>query len=141
MQIHSGGWLQATPHAVRGCKGGNVSRETFAVFMEPEYHSSMKLPEGRTLEHTQCIKAERWLPRNVRTLRSRWKLGMNVSTGIYAIALFQTFVIVSLSKYLSLCPAVYFTEEATCYGNMVHPLAREIQLDVAWNTIRGRYSL
>ena len=79
MQIHSGGWLQATPHAVRGCKGGNVSRETFAVFMEPEYHSSMTLPEGRTLEHTQCIDAERWLPRNVRTLRSRWKLGMNVS--------------------------------------------------------------
>ena len=40
-QIHTGGILQATPHAVKGfdrqkseCKG--VSRESFAVFMEPE---------------------------------------------------------------------------------------------------------
>ena len=40
-QIHTGGLLQATPHAVRGCKQGDikckgVSREAFAVFMEPE---------------------------------------------------------------------------------------------------------
>lgn len=40
-QIHTGGLLQATPHAVRGCdptKDGckGVSREAFAVFMEPE---------------------------------------------------------------------------------------------------------
>lgn len=60
MQIHTGGLLQATPHgensiyvtnsdhiiliiclllyskAVRGCASKNVTRETFAVFMEPE---------------------------------------------------------------------------------------------------------
>ena len=36
-QIHTGGLLQATPHAVRGCKGEEkISRETFAIFMEPE---------------------------------------------------------------------------------------------------------
>ena len=40
-QIHTGGLLQATPHAVRGCnqnddKCRGVSREAFAVFMEPE---------------------------------------------------------------------------------------------------------
>mmetsp|Transcript_302 Transcript_302/g.847 ORF Transcript_302/g.847 Transcript_302/m.847 type:complete len:376 (+) Transcript_302:209-1336(+) len=41
-QVHTGGVLQATPHAVRGCRraGGNagegVTREAFAVFMEPE---------------------------------------------------------------------------------------------------------
>ena len=38
-QIHTGGILQATPHAVRGCSGCNstgVSRESFALFMEPE---------------------------------------------------------------------------------------------------------
>ena len=40
-QIHTGGILQATPHAVRGCSGiggksSVVSRESFAVFMEPE---------------------------------------------------------------------------------------------------------
>ena len=34
-QIHSGGILQATPHAVRGTSMPGVSRETFAVFMEP----------------------------------------------------------------------------------------------------------
>ena len=34
-QILSGGLLQATPHAVRASKVANVSRETFAVFMEP----------------------------------------------------------------------------------------------------------
>ncbi len=35
-QIHTGGLLQATPHAVRGCSQEGVSREAFAVFMEPE---------------------------------------------------------------------------------------------------------
>lgn len=40
-QIHTGGVLQATPHSVRGCsekdaKCHGVSREAFAVFMEPE---------------------------------------------------------------------------------------------------------
>jgi hypothetical protein len=40
-QIHSGGILQATPHAVRGCDPRKkdcqgISREAFAVFMEPE---------------------------------------------------------------------------------------------------------
>lgn len=89
MQIHTGGCLQATPHAVRGCKGGGISRETFAVFMEPEYHSSMQLPNGRTLEHTQCIEAERYLPRNVRTLSSRWKPGMNF--GEFSDATFAAF--------------------------------------------------
>lgn len=75
--------------AVRGCKGGNVSRETFAVFMEPEYHSSMKLPEGRTLEDTQCLEAEKYLPANVRTLKSRWKLGQNF--GEFSNATFAAF--------------------------------------------------
>lgn len=40
-QIHTGGILQATPHAVRGCDPNiegcsGLSRETCAVFMEPE---------------------------------------------------------------------------------------------------------
>eukprot|EP00569_Conticribra_weissflogii_P005600 CAMPEP_0171348544 /NCGR_PEP_ID=MMETSP0878-20121228/31168_1 /TAXON_ID=67004 /ORGANISM="Thalassiosira weissflogii, Strain CCMP1336" /LENGTH=413 /DNA_ID=CAMNT_0011852923 /DNA_START=29 /DNA_END=1270 /DNA_ORIENTATION=+ len=89
MQIHTGGWLQATPHAVRGCNVGNVTRETFAVFMEPEYHSSMNLPDGRTVEDTQCIEAEKWLPGSVQTLRSRWKPGMNF--GEFSDATFSAF--------------------------------------------------
>jgi len=88
-QIHTGGLLQATPHAVRGSNRGNVSRETFAVFMEPEYHSTMNLPTGRTLDDTQCIEAEQWLPSSVKTLRSRWKLGMNF--GDFSNATFSAF--------------------------------------------------
>lgn len=80
-QIHTGGILQATPHAVRGCgateAARGVSRETLAVFMEPEYHGDMNLPPGRTLEQTQRKESERHLPPSVRTLRDRWKEGMN----------------------------------------------------------------
>jgi len=76
--------------AVRGCKEGTgVSRETFAVFMEPEYHSSMDLPTSRTLEETQCIEAEQSLPSNVRTISKRWKLGMNF--GEFSDATFAAF--------------------------------------------------
>ena len=90
-QVQSGGILQATPHAVRGLasKASRISRETFAVFMEPEYHSSMALPAGRTLEDTQCAGAEEWLPRSVRTLRSRWRAGMNF--GEFSEATFAAF--------------------------------------------------
>ncbi len=39
MQVHSGGLLQATPHCVRGpmssAAAAGVSRNTFAVFMQP----------------------------------------------------------------------------------------------------------
>jgi isopenicillin N synthase-like dioxygenase len=38
MQIHSGGLLRATPHFVRSASSPaatNVSRNTFAVFMQP----------------------------------------------------------------------------------------------------------
>lgn len=38
MQIHSGGLLQATPHFVRSASSpaaAGVSRNTFAVFMQP----------------------------------------------------------------------------------------------------------
>ncbi|EJK77045.1 hypothetical protein THAOC_01149 [Thalassiosira oceanica] len=90
-QVQTGGVLQATPHAVKGLTGtaSGVSRETFAVFMEPEYHSSMALPEGRTLEDTQCAGAEEWLPSSVRTLRSRWKPKMNF--GEFSEATFAAF--------------------------------------------------
>ena len=89
-QILTGGLLQATPHAVRGCKGGgNISRETFAIFMEPEYHSKMDLPDGRNLADTQCIAAEQHLPTTCRTLRSRWKMGQNF--GQFSDATFAAF--------------------------------------------------
>ena len=53
------------------------------------YHTNMDLPEGRTVEDTQCAEAETWLPPNVRTLRSRWRPGMNF--GEFSNATFAAF--------------------------------------------------
>jgi hypothetical protein len=47
-QIHSCGVLHATPHCVRAGRTPNVSRETFAVFMEPEM--SVAWREGGKVE-------------------------------------------------------------------------------------------
>jgi isopenicillin N synthase-like dioxygenase len=48
-QIHSGGRVQATPHAViRGPKliGTGICRDTFAVFMQPNKEGMMDLPKN-----------------------------------------------------------------------------------------------
>ena len=71
-QVHSGGWLQATPHAVRGCGVPHVSRATFAVFMEPEWDYPMTAPDGVEPEHTQSSSAAKYLPKGVPPLRTRW---------------------------------------------------------------------
>lgn len=84
-QIHSGGLLQATPHAVRGCfnnsekvdRNGGVTRESLAIFMEPEYSEMLDLPSGRTVDNLQTELAERNLPNTVKTLKSRYQIGMN----------------------------------------------------------------
>lgn len=92
-QIHTGGILQATPHAVKGCeseKAKDISRESFAVFMEPEYHGNMNLIDGKTIQDAQNEeKAKLFLPRGVRTLKSRFKPGMNF--GEFSEATFQAF--------------------------------------------------
>ena len=71
-QIHSGGHLQATPHAVRGSNVPGVSRETFAVFMEPNWTESMDVPEGIAPESAQSQAAAASLPPGVPSLASRW---------------------------------------------------------------------
>jgi len=76
-QIHSGGLLQATPHAVRGADGPGVTRETFAVFMEPNWDGDMAVPAGRTVEEAQNQAAAASLPKEVPPLGSRWKEGMD----------------------------------------------------------------
>lgn len=93
-QIHTGGILQATPHAVKGldgqreeCRG--VSREAFAVFMEPEFTDDMSIPQGRTIQDAQREESEKYLPKTVRTLRSRWKPDMNF--GEFSNATFAAF--------------------------------------------------
>eukprot|EP00550_Attheya_septentrionalis_P010755 CAMPEP_0198305060 /NCGR_PEP_ID=MMETSP1449-20131203/57715_1 /TAXON_ID=420275 /ORGANISM="Attheya septentrionalis, Strain CCMP2084" /LENGTH=416 /DNA_ID=CAMNT_0044007591 /DNA_START=130 /DNA_END=1380 /DNA_ORIENTATION=- len=91
-QIHSGGLLKATPHAVRGAHANNnapITRESFAVFMEPEYFGDMTIPPGRTVQDTQGADEERHLPKTVKTLDSRWKAGMNF--GEFSNATFAAF--------------------------------------------------
>jgi isopenicillin N synthase-like dioxygenase len=76
-QIHSGGLLQATPHAVRGADVPGVTRETFAVFMEPNWDGDMVVPPGRTAEEAQTNAAALALPPGVPPLGKRWKEGMD----------------------------------------------------------------
>lgn len=66
-QILSGGWLQATPHAVMPVKDPKVSRSTFAVFMEPSPGFEIECPDskGALIEHE-----------GVPSLGQRWKPGM-----------------------------------------------------------------
>ena len=71
-QIHSGGHLQATPHAVRGSKDMGVSRETFAVFMEPMWSEPMTVPPGTDPAGTQSQSAAKNLPPGVPPLSARY---------------------------------------------------------------------
>eukprot|EP01041_Mallomonas_annulata_P009710 gene9710-20189_t len=72
-QIHSGGLLQATPHSVRSSTMSGVSRESFAVFMEPMWFATMTTPEGLPLDAVQSPAAVATLPRGVPPLSSRWQ--------------------------------------------------------------------
>ena len=71
--IHSGALVQATPHAVRASPLPNLSRQTFAVFMEPEPHYSMSLPAGVAVERLLSAKALVNLPTAVPRMERRWK--------------------------------------------------------------------
>jgi isopenicillin N synthase-like dioxygenase len=70
-QIQSGGILQATPHAVQASKQLNMTRESFAVFLEPEFDDPLSLPSNKTVEDVQ----DRPLPSTVIPLKARWKPG------------------------------------------------------------------
>lgn len=72
-QIQTGGLLQATPHAVKSASLPGVTRESFAVFLEPHFDEPLEIPQGRTLE--QCQEATAVLPPTVQPLRQRWKPG------------------------------------------------------------------
>lgn len=78
-QIHSGGTLQATPHAVRGSSHPNVSRQTFAVFMEPNWDEPMHCPADVAPEMAQSQAAARNLPSGVPPLHRRWNNSMDFS--------------------------------------------------------------
>jgi len=76
-QIHSGGFLMATPHCVMGSSTPGVSRETFAMFMEPEWPEAMNPPSGIDYKNTiqQGTVAE--LPKGVPPLSRRWREGQD----------------------------------------------------------------
>eukprot|EP01097_Dermamoeba_algensis_P000080 TRINITY_DN1022_c0_g1_i1.p1 TRINITY_DN1022_c0_g1~~TRINITY_DN1022_c0_g1_i1.p1 ORF type:complete len:137 (-),score=27.55 TRINITY_DN1022_c0_g1_i1:56-466(-) len=77
-QIHSGGILQATPHCVRAASGPQskgISRETFAVFMEPMWMEPMDCPPGVQADNVSLTSSV--LPPGVPPLASRWKIGMS----------------------------------------------------------------
>jgi isopenicillin N synthase-like dioxygenase len=76
-QILSGGLLQATPHAVKSIASPGVTREAFAVFLEPEFDYPMDIPKGRTVDDCcppDSTEANRLLKLN--SIKSRWKEGM-----------------------------------------------------------------
>jgi hypothetical protein len=64
---------QATPHAVRGSKMAGVSRESFAVFMEPNWYDPMQIPEGVDPQQAQSQSAAANLPPGVPPLSRRWE--------------------------------------------------------------------
>ena len=73
-QIQSGGLLQATPHAVKAGVGvPGVTRQSFAVFLEPEFDTPLDIPAGKTLHDCQASTVQ--LPPSVRPLRERWRPG------------------------------------------------------------------
>ena len=76
-QIHSGGIVQATPHAVRGSNIPNVHRETFAVFMEPMWMEPMNVPAGVPAANAQSSVAADNLPKGVPKLATRWHENMD----------------------------------------------------------------
>ena len=78
-QIQSGGVLRATPHAVVAAAGkrlgDGITRESFALFLEPEFDDILQIPPGRSLDDCQDAKAP--LPSSVVPLKRRWNPGMS----------------------------------------------------------------
>jgi isopenicillin N synthase-like dioxygenase len=74
MQILSGGYMEATPHAVvrsDELAGKKVGRNTFALFMEPDPLEVMKVPEGVNPENVTEKAAYKIPP-----IKSRWDNGI-----------------------------------------------------------------
>ncbi|GAB5370840.1 hypothetical protein AAMO2058_001527800 [Amorphochlora amoebiformis] len=94
-QIHSGGILQATPHAVRGANVPKVSRESYAVFMQPKWDEVMNVPKGVNPKNAQSAQAAKQLPSRVPTLASRY----GTKTCPFTTCNYAAFTQESLSAY------------------------------------------
>jgi len=80
-QVHTGGILQATPHAVRGSNVPGVSRETFAVFMEPNWSEPMVCPADIDPTSAQSQSSAANLPKGVPPLALRWQASNGTEEG------------------------------------------------------------
>lgn len=72
-QIQSGGLLQATPHMVSAATKQGVTRESFAVFLEPEFHAPLEIPDNKLL--SDVVLSQPKLPPTMVPLDRRWKPG------------------------------------------------------------------
>lgn len=84
--IHSGGVLVATPHAVKAALGKQsygISRETMAVFMEPNMKEDMMMPDGSDEADVIRGSSAEHLPKGVPVLSSRWNAKDNMDFGIF----------------------------------------------------------
>jgi len=79
-QVHSGGFLQATPHCVRGASTKGVTRETFAFFLEPMWDDSMSVPQGVDPQQAIAGTSSQYLPKGVPALSKRWSPDMDFGT-------------------------------------------------------------
>ena len=68
----------------------SVTRETFAVFMEPNWDEMMTMPDGMNIEHAQGKEAEKHLPKGVPLLRSRWQ-GNEQDFGLFTEATIKSY--------------------------------------------------
>eukprot|EP00744_Colponema_vietnamica_P007069 GILI01010209.1.p2 GENE.GILI01010209.1~~GILI01010209.1.p2 ORF type:complete len:402 (-),score=108.60 GILI01010209.1:234-1439(-) len=91
-QIHSGGILRATPHCVRAAEGPaavGISRNTYAVFMQPTWNESMNVPAG--VNPSKAHTGANDLPAGVPSIQCRWDPTMD----------FSAFTKATLDKYYS----------------------------------------
>ncbi len=74
LQVHSGGILHATPHAVKVMNDipDDIARITFALFMEPNNEVKLNIPEGAELEKVKTSNIYK-----VPKLQDRYKPGMS----------------------------------------------------------------
>jgi hypothetical protein len=93
-QIMSGGLLQATPHAVMmttmaAADAAGITRESFAVFLEPEFEDRLDVPRGFTVDDCQGAVVDESL--GLHPLKARWKLGQTF--GDFHLATVSAFTI------------------------------------------------
>ena len=92
-QILSGGVLAATPHAVMGYQGGQskeISRSSFAVFLQPHYNQSMTAPYHEGVD-VETVQYDGWWGLSIPKLSSRWWNASTDTFGAFHTRTFETY--------------------------------------------------